>query len=170
MRRMAQMEARTQALRNENLSLQQQQQTTAATSPVQNLHMVRLLGVLADQVRVLSERPRVTLVYVKGVGKPRVVQNDVSGFYAWAKKIEDYVIGIEPQLEGMLDRALDSETAIRQTMIASKFGENGAPTGQVGHAQMVVQLNTALLAHLTSYRADLWTKRSCSMERVTQSF
>ena len=73
--RMAQMEAMIQALRNENLTQpkQQPQDTllqTATTCPVQNVQMERLTSVFADPVRVLSESSRVTLVDVKGVGKP----------------------------------------------------------------------------------------------------
>ena len=63
------------------------------------------------------------LVDVKGVGKPSVFQNGESKFYAWAKKIEDYLVGIELHLEATLTRALENETAIRRSMIADKFGE-----------------------------------------------
>ena len=53
---MAQMEAMIQALRNGHLTLLQQQQETllhtATTSSMQNVHMERLIGVLAGIVRV----------------------------------------------------------------------------------------------------------------------
>ena len=109
--------------------------------------MERFIGVLADQVRVLSERSRVNLVDVKGVGKPSVFQNDESKFYERAKKIEDLLVDTERHLEGMLSwEALENEAEI---MIAEKFGKNGDSTEQVdGCAQVVEQLKT-VLAHLT---------------------
>ena len=104
---------------------------------------------LAHEVPVLSERSRVTLVDVKDFGEPTVFQNDDSKFYEWAKKIEVCVIGVEPHLEPMFSSALENDPAIRQSMIADKFGENGDPTEQVdGYAQVVVQLKT-VLTHVT---------------------
>ena len=55
---------------------------------------------------------------VKGVGKPSVSQSDESHICEWAKKIEDNLIGIEPQLEVILDWALEKETEIKQSMFA----------------------------------------------------
>ena len=46
----------------------------------------------------------------------------------WARKIEDFLVSFEPQLEVMLDSALENDTWIRQSTIADKFGENGNQT------------------------------------------
>ena len=70
--------------------------------------MERLIGVLTDQVRVLSERSRVNLVDVQGVGQPHVFQNDASKFFESVKKFEYDLIGIEPHHASMLTWALDT--------------------------------------------------------------
>ena len=66
MGRMTQMEAMIQTLRNENLMSQQQQQQTllqtAMRGPVRSVQIQPLIGVLADQVRVLSKGSRVNLI------------------------------------------------------------------------------------------------------------
>ena len=111
---------------------------------------------------------------IKGVGTPSVLQNDKSSFYEWAKKFEDHLSGIEPQLKEMLDWALENECEIRQSMIVDKFGENGDPTEQVdGHAQVVVHLKT-VLAHSTE--GESWSvvhnfgrNGSLSAQRITQT-
>ena len=94
------------------------------------MQIERLIGVLTDQVRVLSEWSRVNLIDVKCIGKPSVFQNDESKFYEWVKKIENCLIRIEPHLEAMLTWALENETEIRQSIIADEFGSNGEPTEQ----------------------------------------
>ena len=86
-------------------------------------------------------------VDVKGVGKPSAFQNDESKFHEWAKKLEDHLIGVEPQLEVILDWAVETEIEIIQSMIADKRGENAHTAEQVdGCAQAVVQLKI-VLAH-----------------------
>ena len=65
--------------------------------PVQNVQMERLIGVLADQVRVCCLK-----VQSEVLGR----QNIESMFCEWTMKIADYLIVIEPQLEVMLDWAL----------------------------------------------------------------
>ena len=58
---------------------------------------------------------------------------------------ENYLVGIEPELEVMLDWVLENEPEIRQSMIADMFGENGDAAEQGdGHAQVVVRLKTCL--------------------------
>ena len=52
---------------------------------MQNVQMERLIGVLADQVQVLSKKSMVNLVDAKSVCKPSVFENDESRFYEWAK-------------------------------------------------------------------------------------
>ena len=129
MGRIAQMEVLIQALKHENLTLQQQQRQqetllrTVTRALVHNVQKERLIGVLPDLERVLSENLRVALVGVKDVGKPNVFQNDGSKLYEWTKKIEDYLIGIDPQLEVMLDWVLENETATKQSLIADKLEE-----------------------------------------------
>ena len=111
--------------------------------------MERLTGVLADQVRMLSEWFLVTLVHIKGVGKLSVFHHDESKFCKWTHKIQDYQIGLEPQLEVMLGWALENEIEIRMSMIAHKFGDDADPTEHAeAYAQIVVRLKT-VLAHLT---------------------
>ena len=72
--RMAQMEAMSQVLRNDNMTLQKQQQETvlqtATTGRAPRVQMERLMCVVADLMVVLSEASRVTLWDVKGVLKP----------------------------------------------------------------------------------------------------
>ena len=93
----------------------------APTGAGHNVQIDRLIGVLTDQVRVLSEWSRVNLVDVKCIGKPSVFQNDESKFYEWVKKIENCLIRIDPHLEAMLTWALENETEIRQSTIADEF-------------------------------------------------
>ena len=109
---------RMEAFRNENLTLQQQEtlRQTATTGPVLNVHMKRLIGVLVDQVRVLSETSKVTLVDVKRVGNPSVLRNDASRVHEWDKQIDDNLIGMGPQFEVMVDWALENETEILKSM------------------------------------------------------
>ena len=147
---MAQMAAVIQALRNDNMRLQQQQQQhetllqTATTGRGQNAQMERLIGVLTDQLRVLSARRGVNSVDVKGVGKPSVFQHDESKSCEWAKQIEGYQIGIEPHLKAMLTWASEKETEnLTEHDCGQVLVRKGHPAEQVdGCAQVVVQLGT----------------------------
>ena len=134
--------------------------------------MERLIEVLADQVRVLSERTRENLVDIRGVGNPSVFQNDESKFYEWAKKIEDYLIGLESHLDMMLGWALDKETEIKQSMIAEKLD----PTKKKKHDEVCEGGMRLKTVSGTSHRkrklisrSELRTKRPGSEEKSTQN-
>ena len=77
------MEAMTQAVRSNNITVQQQQQQeallrTATTGQGQNVQIERVVGVLIDRVRVFSDRSRVNFVDVRGVGKPSLPERSVN--------------------------------------------------------------------------------------------
>ena len=154
---MIQMETMMMELRSENANLQQQLLQTqsqiggaaSSTAPTgSSMQMERLIGLLTEQVKVLSERSRPSLVDVKGVGKPTVFQNSEAKFHEWARKTEDYLIGVQGNLEEMLEWALEQDAEISLTNVADKFGINADPTEQVdGCSQINVQLKT-VLAHL----------------------
>ena len=158
-----------QALTNENMTLQQQQQHetglhTATTGPRQNVQMERWIGVWFS-----LKRSRMNLVDVKGAGKPSVFQNDESRLCEWVKKIKLRLIGFEPHLEAMLTWSLQKEAETRQIMTADMFGENGDPTEHVGvYAQLVVRpqncSGTSPRRRLQIDRAEVRTRRTGSVE------
>ena len=80
-------------------------------------------------------------MHIKGVGKLSVFQHDESKFYKWTHLLQDYQIGLEPQLEVMLGWALENEIEIRMSVIAETEHAKA-------YVQIVVRLKT-VLAHLT---------------------
>ena len=77
---------------------------------------------------------------VKGFDKPSVFQNDASRFCEWNKKIEDSLIGVEPQLV-ILDCSLEKEPEIRQSVVA-------VPTEEInGYAQISAAQNCSGTFH-----------------------
>ena len=149
---MLQMETMVMEWRSENAHLQQQLLQTqnqigaaaSSTAPTgSSTQMEGLIGLLTEQVKVLSERSRPSLVDVKGV-----FQNNEARFHEWARKTEDYLVGVQPHLEEMLEWALEQDVEISLTDVADNVGANADPTEQIdGCSQINVQLKT-VLAHL----------------------
>ena len=86
------------------------QRGAAAAAPVVSNESIGLLiEALTEQTRALSRRDRPVLVDVKGIGRPYTFTNDESKFPEWCKKVEDYLLGVEPQLAAALEWALEQE-------------------------------------------------------------
>ena len=155
MARLAAMEATIGQLQSENQSLRQQVQQPGVGSSPSDQRVERLLEMMTEQLRILGERSRPTLVDVKGIGKPTVFKNEDARFHEWAKKTEDYLVGVVQGIEDMIDWACEEENEITLHAIDQKFGLNADPIEQVeGAMQIVTQLKT-VLSHLTE--GESWT-------------
>ena len=54
----------------------------------------------------------------KGLGKPQVLSGREEDFYVWAKKVENYVSGVLPNVRGTLSFAVESQDAVTATAVA----------------------------------------------------
>ena len=61
---------------------------------------------------------RKMLVDQKGLGKPPVFSGREEDFYVWAKKVENYVSGVFPNVRGALSFAVESQDAVTATAVA----------------------------------------------------
>ena len=81
-----------------------------------------LVEAVKDQTRALVARERVSMIDVKGIGKPEKFKNEEGNFLEWARGIEDFVVNLEPTLEAAMDWALEQETVVTSAMIDIEFG------------------------------------------------
>ena len=58
------------------------------------------------------------LVDQKGLGKPPVFSGREEDFYVWAKKVENHVSGVFPNVRGALSFAVESQDAVTATAVA----------------------------------------------------
>ena len=58
------------------------------------------------------------LVDPKGLGKPQVFSGREEDFYVWAKKVENYVSGVFPNVRGALAFAAESQDVVTATTVA----------------------------------------------------
>ena len=66
-----------------------------------------------------SQAPmRRMLVDPKGLGKPPVFSGREEHFNVWAKKVENYVSGVFPNVRGALSFAVESQDAVTATSVA----------------------------------------------------
>ena len=76
--------------------------------------------------QVLAELPgaittvlnRRMIVDQKGLGKPPVFSGREEDFYVWAKKVENYVSGVFPNVRGALTFAVETQDAVAATSVA----------------------------------------------------
>ncbi|CAK0892634.1 unnamed protein product [Prorocentrum cordatum] len=101
------------------------QRGAAAAAPVVSNESIGLLiEALSEQTRALSRRDRPVLVDVKGIGRPYTFTNDESKFPEWCKKVEDYLLGVEPQLAAALEWALEQEDEFTTAEAVLALGPN----------------------------------------------
>ena len=118
-------------IRQENAVLQQRVEATAAvaTSSQQTLQLVgdqtRQMKELVQEVRSLKKTTRETsLVDSKGLGKPWIFQNDQEKYISWARKTENYIVGIfGEEFRAVLEWAVGCETEIQEEDWQTAFGD-----------------------------------------------
>ena len=95
----------------------------AAVAPAVT-QLQQLVQVLTAQARVSNEQSRPSLLDGKTVGKPQTFKGDEARFPEFTKKLEDYLFGIEPRLEEVLEWALDQEAEITTQAVEGRFGDD----------------------------------------------
>ena len=70
---------------------------------------------MLNRVQALTRR---MLVDQKGLGKPPVFSGREEDFYVWAKKVDNYVSGVFPNVRGALSFAVKSQDAVTATAVA----------------------------------------------------
>ena len=74
--------------------------------------LVELPGAITTVLSRAQALTRRMLVDQKGLGKPPVFSGREEDFYVWAKKVENYVSGVFPNVRGALAFAAESQDAV----------------------------------------------------------
>ena len=93
---------------------------------------------------MLNRAPALTrriLVDSKGLGKPPVSSGREEDFYVWAKKVENYVSGVFPNVRGAVAFAVESQDVITAAEVALGVPGLGAETSKEIDAQLFVVLS-----------------------------
>ena len=80
--------------------------------------LAELPGAITTVLNRAQGPTRRTLVDQKGLGKPPVFAGREEDFYVWAKKVENYVSGVFPNVRGSLSFAVESQDAVTATAVA----------------------------------------------------
>ena len=89
-----------------------------------------------------SQAPtRRMLVKQKGLGKPPVFSGREEDFYVWAKKVENYVSGVFPNVRGAVSFAVESQDAVTATSVAVGVPELGAGLSTEIDGQLFIVLS-----------------------------
>ena len=102
------------ALTNQNAALEAQlrgQQNIAQG-------LAELPGAIATVLNRAQAPTRRMLVDPKSLGKPPVFSGRQEDFNVWAKKVENYVSGVFPNVRGALSFAVESQDAVTATAVA----------------------------------------------------
>ena len=113
------------------------------------------LAELAGAITTVSNRSqaptRRMLVDPKGLGKPPVFSGREEDFYVWAKKVENYVSGLFPNVHGALALAAVPQDVVTAATVAVGVSELEAEMS----AEIVVQLFVVLSALTDGERFDV---------------
>ena len=84
-------------------------------------NVARGLAELPGAIKTVLSRAqaptRRMLVDQKGLGKPPVFSDREEDFYVWAKKVENYVSAVFPNVRGALTFAVESQDAVTATSV-----------------------------------------------------
>ena len=80
--------------------------------------LAELLGAITTVLNRSQAPTRRMLVAPKGLGKPPVFSGREEDFSVWAKKVENYVSGVFPNVRGALSFAVESQDAITATAVS----------------------------------------------------
>ena len=103
-----------------------------------------LAELLVAITKVLSRAQAPTrrmLVDWRGLGKPPVFSGREEDFYVWAKKVENYVSGVFPNVRGALTFAAESQDVVTATTVAIGVPELGVETSAEIDGQLFVVLS-----------------------------
>ena len=109
------------ALMSQNAALEAQllgQQNTAQD-------LAELPGAITTVLSRVQAPTRRMLVDQKGLGKPPVFSGREEDFHVWAKKVENYVSGVFPNLRGALAFAVESQDVVTAATVAVGVPELG---------------------------------------------
>ena len=82
-----------------------------------------LRGAITTVLSRAQAPTRRMLVDHKGLGKPPVFSGREEDFYVWAKKVENHVSGVFPDVHGALTFAVESKDAVTATSVALGVSE-----------------------------------------------
>ena len=80
--------------------------------------LAELLGAITTVLNRSQAPTRTMLVDPKGLGKPPVFSGREEDSYVWAKKVENYVSGVFPNVRGALAFAAESQDAVTAATVA----------------------------------------------------
>ena len=80
--------------------------------------LAELSGAITTVLSRAQAPTRRMFVDQKGLGKPPVFWGREEDFYVWAKKVENYVSGVFPNVRGTLTFAVESQDAVTATSVA----------------------------------------------------
>ena len=80
--------------------------------------LAELLGAITTVLDLAQAPTRRMLVDPKGLGKPSVFSGREEDFYVWAKKVENHVSGVFPNVRGALAFAAESQDEVTAAAVA----------------------------------------------------
>ena len=126
-RQVAELAQRVQYLSAENDQLKQQSQQQVAflnAALGTQQQMVDALSNLNETIKKERDTTgRKVLVDSKGLGKPKVFDNNLDKFRPWSRGVENYVVGVVgPDFRNLMEWSAEAETPITKSDIESGFG------------------------------------------------
>ena len=105
--------------------------------------LAELLGAITTVLSRSQAPMRRMLVDPKGSGKPPVFSGREEHFYVWAKKVENYVTGVFPNVRGALTFAAESQDVVTAATVAIGVPELGVETSAEIDGQLFVVLSAS---------------------------
>ena len=103
--------------------------------------LAELPGAITTVVNRSQAPTRRMLVDPKGLGKPPVFSGREEDFYVWAKKVENYVSGVFPNVRGALAFAAESKDEVTAATVAVGVLELGVEMSAEMDGQLFVVLS-----------------------------
>ena len=103
--------------------------------------LAELPGAITTVLSRAQAPTRRMLVDQKGLEKPPVLSGREEDFYVWAKKVENYVSGVFPNVRGALSFAVESQVAVTATSVALGMPELEAEMSTEIDRQLFIALS-----------------------------
>ena len=98
-------------------------------------------GAITTMLRRAQASTRRMLVDSKGLGKHPVFSGREEHFYVWARKVENYVSGVFPNVRGALAFAMESQDVVTAAAVVFSVPQLGAEASTEIDAQLFVVLS-----------------------------
>ena len=123
--------------------------------------LAELPGAITTVLSRAQAPTRRMLVDQKGLGKPPVFSGREEDFHVWAKKVENYVLGVFPNVRGALTFAAESQDVVAAATVAF-----GVPELE---AEMSTEIDGQLFVVLCQPSRTVRASTLCCQQEVTMA-